>query len=42
MVERPLLIFDLCGAAGIDINRALEVKHAHNKIRTHRHGGKKI
>lgn len=31
---------DLCGALGIDIERAVETKHAYNCTRSHRHGGK--
>lgn len=33
---------DLCGALGIDIERAVETKHAYNCTRSHRHGGKAL
>lgn len=35
-------ILDYCGAAGIDIEQAIRVKHEYNKGRPYRHGGKKI
>lgn len=33
---------DLCGALGIDIEQAVETKHAYNCTRSHRHGGKAL
>lgn len=33
---------DLCGALGIDIEQAVEAKHAYNCTRSHRHGGKAL
>jgi NTP pyrophosphatase (non-canonical NTP hydrolase) len=36
-----LRVLDLCGAYGIDIERALLEKHNHNKLRPPRHGGKR-
>ena len=33
---------DLCGALGIDIERAVHEKHAYNATRPHRHGGKAL
>ncbi len=35
-------IFDLCGAYGIDLEEALEIKMEYNKTRTYRHGNKVI
>ncbi|MDR2513765.1 MAG: hypothetical protein LBD02_00970 [Christensenellaceae bacterium] len=34
-------ILDYCGHAGIDIERAIRIKHEYNKSRPYRHGGKK-
>lgn len=36
-----LRVLDLCGAYGINIDRALREKHEHNKLRPPRHGGKR-
>lgn len=33
---------DMCGALGIDIDAAVEAKHAYNATRPHRHGGKAL
>lgn len=33
---------DLCGALGIDIEKAVAMKHAYNCTRSHRHGGKAL
>lgn len=33
-------VLDQCARLGIDIQRAIEIKHAYNKTRPHRHGGK--
>lgn len=35
-------VLDMCGAMGIDIERAVETKHAYNETRSHRHGGKAL
>lgn len=35
-------VLDMCGAMGIDIEKAVEMKHAYNATRTHRHGGKTL
>lgn len=35
-------IFDLCGKAGLDLEKAIEIKSEYNKTRPHRHGGKVI
>jgi len=34
-------VLDLCGALGIDIQGAVDQKHAYNATRPHRHGNKK-
>lgn len=31
---------DLCGMLGIDIEKAIEIKHMYNRKRSYRHGGK--
>lgn len=33
--------YDLAGALGIDLAGEIELKHAFNRTRSHRHGGKK-
>lgn len=33
-------VLDICGKYDIDIERAVEVKHAYNKTRAYKHGGK--
>jgi NTP pyrophosphatase (non-canonical NTP hydrolase) len=35
-------VLDMCGAMGIDIEQAVNVKHAYNETRSHRHGGKAL
>lgn len=35
-------VFDFCYRHGIDIQQALELKHAYNATRPHLHGGKKL
>ena len=40
LADAVIRIADLCGAEGIDLRTALEVKLAYNKTRSHRHGGK--
>lgn len=35
-------ILDYCGKVGIDIENILKIKHAYNKTRPYKHGGKKI
>ena len=35
-------ILDICGYYGIDIQTAMERKHAYNKTRPYRHGGKVV
>ncbi len=40
LADVVIRVGDLCEALGIDLETAIEVKHAYNKTRTHRHGGK--
>lgn len=35
-------ILDYCGKEGIDIEKAIGLKHEYNKTRPYKHGGKKI
>lgn len=35
-------VLDIAGSLGIDLQAALEVKHAYNETRPHRHGGRKL
>lgn len=35
-------ILDYCGRVGIDIEKAIEIKHEYNKTRPYKHGGKRI
>lgn len=41
LADAILRILDYCACAGIDIEEALKLKHAYNKGRPYRHGGKK-
>lgn len=35
-------ILDYCAHEGIDVEKAIEIKHEYNKTRPYRHGGKKL
>jgi NTP pyrophosphatase (non-canonical NTP hydrolase) len=35
-------VLDTCAALGIDIEQAVELKHAYNATRSHRHGNKAL
>lgn len=35
-------ILDYCGYKGIDIEKAIKIKHEYNKTRPYKHGGKRI
>ena len=41
IADALIRILDLCGARGIDIQAAVDIKHAYNATRPHRHGNKK-
>lgn len=41
LADAVIRILDMAGAMGWDIQRAMELKHEHNKSRPHRHGGKR-
>lgn len=41
LADAVIRIADLCGALGLDLSSALELKHAYNLTRTYRHGGKR-
>ena len=41
LADAIIRILDYCAFAGIDIEKALEIKHEYNKSRPYRHGGKK-
>ena len=40
LADAIIRIFDYCGFAGIDIEKALTMKHDYNLSRPYRHGGK--
>ena len=40
LADAILRILDYCACVGIDIEEALTIKHAYNKERPYRHGGK--
>ena len=41
LADAMIRILDYCACTGIDIEEALKLKHAYNKGRPYRHGGKK-
>ncbi len=42
LADVVIRIMDLCGRYGIDLEAAIEQKHAYNKTRPYKHGGKVI
>lgn len=40
LADVVIRVFDLAEALGLDIQKAIETKHAYNTSRSHRHGGK--
>lgn len=42
LADAVIRLFDLCGALGIDLEDAIERKHAYNRTRQYRHGGKLV
>ncbi len=40
VADAVIRIADMCGYLGIDLADAIETKHAFNRTRPHRHGGK--
>ena len=40
LADACIRIFDACAAMGIDLESAIEAKHAYNETRPYRHGGK--
>jgi NTP pyrophosphatase (non-canonical NTP hydrolase) len=42
MADVAIRVLDLCGALNVDIQHAVDVKHAFNAMRPHRHGGKRL
>lgn len=42
LADVVIRIGDLCGALGIDLERAVEAKMAYNRTRPYRHGGKAL
>lgn len=42
LADAVIRILDYCGHVGIDIEKAIEIKHEYNKTRPYKHGGKKI
>jgi len=41
LADACIRIFDACAAMGIDLEAAIETKHAYNRSRPYRHGGKR-
>ena len=42
LADVVIRIFDACGKYGIDLEKAIQLKMAYNKLRPYKHGGKKI
>ena len=42
MIDCLIRILDWCGKEGVDVDELLAEKHAYNKTRPYRHGGKKL
>jgi NTP pyrophosphatase (non-canonical NTP hydrolase) len=42
LADCMIRIMDYCGGAGIDIEKAIKIKHEYNKTRPFKHGGKKM
>lgn len=42
MIDCLIRILDWCGKEGVDVDEVLTRKHAYNKTRPYRHGGKKL
>lgn len=42
MADALIRILDYSASQGWDMERLVEIKHAYNKTRSHRHGGKKL
>ena len=42
LADVVIRIFDMCGYYGIDIEKAIQIKHKFNKTRPYKHGGKTV
>ncbi len=42
LADCMIRILDYCGKVGIDIENVIQLKHAYNKTRPYRHGGKTL
>lgn len=42
LADTVIRILDMCGHYGIDLDEMIHLKHAYNKTRDYRHGGKAL
>lgn len=42
LADAVIRILDYCGKEGIDLDRAISIKHEYNKTRPYKHGGKQV
>lgn len=42
LADAVIRILDYCQSRGFNLGQAIQIKHAYNQTRPHRHGGKKV